>query len=116
MLAIAAVIATFATIALVASLLRQPPPPTAEEAHATQVLLHPRLAPQRVRCDTCGTVEGIRVIEAAGSVPRAYVLDIRMPDGSLRQSSEPRPGSWKVGDQIQLFGGERSWNQGGSAN
>lgn len=113
-LAITAVIATFAAAALGVALLRDPPVPTAEEAHATQVLLHPRLAPARVRCETCGTVESIREVEATGSAPRAYVLAIRMPDGSLRQSSAAQPGSWKVGDQIQLFGGERSWNQGGA--
>lgn len=111
-LAIVAVVATFAAAAAGVALLRDPPPPTVEQEDAAQILLHPRIAPARVRCETCGIVETILMVEATRALPRAYVLAIRMPDGSLRHSSEPRQGHWKVGDQIQLLGGERTWNQG----
>lgn len=111
-LAILAVVVTFGAVAIGLALARDAPPRTTDQEDAAQILLHPRLAPPRLRCETCGTIESIRVIEAAGTVPRAYVLAIRLPDGSLRQSSEPQPGHWKVGDQIQLLGGERTWNQG----
>lgn len=115
MLAIVAVTATFAVAALAVALLRDGPPLTAEEEHAARVVLHPRLAPLRTRCETCGTIESIRFGDTAGAAPAFYEFTVRLPDGSLRRSRDPQPGRWKVGDQMQLLGGERTWNQGAPA-
>ena len=71
---------------------------------------HPRLAPARVRCDTCGVIERIRPIEAVGAAPKSYEFAVRLPDGSLRFSSAAQAGEWQVGDRMQLLGGERTWS------
>jgi hypothetical protein len=59
----------------------------------------------RARCLGCGFVQSIRHIEAAGLVPAAYELTVRMRDGSLRTSSHSSAGTWLVGDRIMLVGG-----------
>ena len=72
--------------------------------------LQPPQAAVRIRCETCGVIEGIRLAEARGEAPAHYEFAVRLPDGSLRHSSDPQPGRWKVGDQMQLLGGERTWS------
>ena len=62
----------------------------------------------RVRCAACGFVESIRHVQAAGLVPAAYELTVRMRDGSLRTSSDASAGKWLVGDRIMLVGGQRA--------
>lgn len=79
------------------------------------VRAHPELAPTRLRCDTCGVIEGIRFSEAEGDVPGSYEFSVRLPDGSLRRSSDPRPGRWQVGEQMQLLGGDRTWSAPGAS-
>ena len=59
----------------------------------------------RTRCLGCGFVESIRHVEAAGLVPAAYEITVRMRDGSLRTSSASSAGKWLVGDRIILVGG-----------
>jgi hypothetical protein len=66
------------------------------------------LAPLRPRCETCGVIERIRTIEAVGAAPASYEFAVRLPDGSLRFSGDPRRGEWQVGDKMQLLGGERA--------
>jgi hypothetical protein len=70
----------------------------------------PALAAVRLRCQTCGVVESIRHSEAADGVAAFYEFAVRLPDGSLRHSSDSRPGQWQVGDRMQLLGGERTWS------
>lgn len=77
------------------------------EAAVPQV---PALAPVRLRCETCGVVESIRHSEATDGVAASYEFAVRLPDGSLRHSSDPRPGQWQVGDRMQLLGGGRTWS------
>ena len=40
-----------------------------------------------------------------------YEFNVRLPDGSLRQSRDPQAGTWQVGDGIQLLGGGRTWSE-----
>jgi hypothetical protein len=84
--------------------------PTGEEAPNAQAQAHPQLAPPRLRCETCGVIEGIREVEAVGAAGKTYEFAVRLPDGSLRLSSDPQPGNWQVGDRMQLLGGERTWS------
>jgi len=63
----------------------------------------------RLRCETCGVVEAIRhVVSPTPGGAVSYEFAVRMPDGSLRRSSDTLPGRWQVGDHMQLIGGERS--------
>lgn len=72
---------------------------------------HPQLvAPLRVRCETCGVIEAIRLSEATPDAPRYWEFAVRLPDGSLRLSSDPQPGRWQVGDRMQLLGGGPTWS------
>lgn len=64
----------------------------------------------RLRCETCGRIESITRIEASTGVPASYVFAVRLPDGSLRHSSDPLPGRWQVGDRMQLLGGGTTWS------
>jgi hypothetical protein len=70
----------------------------------------PAPAPIRFRCETCGVIEAIRLHEASADAPQSWEFAVRLPDGSLRLSRDPQPGRWKVGDQMQLIGGDRTWN------
>jgi hypothetical protein len=74
------------------------------------MLREPAVAPVRQRCDTCGVVETIRHSEAKDGIAAYYEFDVRLPDGSLRQSRDPQPGYWHVGDRMQLLGGDRTWS------
>lgn len=67
-------------------------------------------APPRLRCETCGVVEAIRATEAADGRPAGWTFSVRLRDGSLRYSRGLLPGSWQVGDSMQLIGGERTWS------
>ena len=59
------------------------------------------------RCQTCGVVEIVRKLEAAGATPAAYELTVRLRDGSRRLSSQALNTGWRVGDSIMLIGGAR---------
>lgn len=65
---------------------------------------------ERLRCETCGVIEAIRKIDEKDGVPGSYEFAVRLPDGSLRHSSDPSPGRWQVGDHMQLIGGDRTWS------
>lgn len=67
-------------------------------------------AGERSRCETCGRIESITRVEASASEPAAFVFAVRLPDGSLRLSSDPLPGRWQVGDRMQLLGGGITWS------
>ena len=69
-----------------------------------------KIAPARLRCDTCGVIETIRHSEAKDGAEAFYEFDVRLPDGSLRHSRDPQPGQWQVGQKMQLLGGDRSWS------
>lgn len=75
---------------------------------ANELVLTP---PPRLRCETCGHVETITYSAGVDGAPDAYIFAVRLPDGSLRQSSDPRPGRWQVGDAMQLLGGGATWSQ-----
>jgi hypothetical protein len=62
----------------------------------------------RRRCDTCGTVEAIRRVEAAGDLPQAYEFTVRLRDGSSRVSRADSASNWRAGDRVMLIGGARS--------
>jgi hypothetical protein len=68
------------------------------------------LAPVRLRCETCGVIESIVRTEATGGVAASYEFAVRLPDGSLRHSSDPLRGRWQVGEGMQLIGGDRTWS------
>ena len=72
--------------------------------------LHPQLSPPRARCETCGVIESIRMIEAKDGAAVSYEFAVRLPDGTLRYSRDPQAGRWQVGDSMQLLGGERTWS------
>ena len=65
-------------------------------------------APLRLRCETCGVVEAITRIESATGA--SYDFAVRLPDGSLRHSTDALRGNWQVGDRMQLLGGGRNWS------
>lgn len=65
-------------------------------------------APVRQRCDTCGVIENIRHSESKDGTAAYYEFDVRLPNGSLRQSRDAQAGTWQVGQRMQLLGGERS--------
>ena len=58
-------------------------------------------------CQSCGVVESIRKLDAAGSTPGGYELTIRLRDGSTRVSSDASVATWRVGDSIMLIGGDK---------
>lgn len=68
------------------------------------------VAPVRQRCDTCGVIEKIRHSEAKDGAAAFYEFDVRLPNGSLRQSRDAHAGIWQVGERMQLLGGERTWS------
>lgn len=68
------------------------------------------VAPVRQRCETCGVIEKIRHTEAKDGTAAFYEFDVRLPDGSLRQSRDAQAGIWLVGERMQLLGGERTWS------
>lgn len=88
-------------------------PAEGEAALEESALTQPPLvaAPVRVRCETCGVVEAIERTEAAEGRPAVWVFSVRLPDGSLRHSTDALRGRWQVGDGMQLIGGDRTWNQ-----
>jgi hypothetical protein len=108
-MAVIAVSVVFFLAAGVLAFWREDGPIAPERANA-ETQGQPLLAPLRARCETCGVIERIRPIEAIGAAPASYEFAVRLPDGSLRFSSDPNPGQWKVGDRMQLLGGERTWS------
>lgn len=105
--ALAFVAAAFATMSLGAMLWPDPVPMTDEPPAAAR---EPVPAPARRRCETCGLIEAIARTEAAAGNPDFYQFSVRLPDGSLRYSTDPLPGRWQVGDRMQLLGGGRTWS------
>ena len=61
--------------------------------------------PQRARCDGCGVVEAIRIIDGTGDEPPTYEFTVRLKDKSIRTSVTATAGRWRVGDRIILLGG-----------
>jgi hypothetical protein len=59
----------------------------------------------RTRCEGCGFVEAIRVIDGADGQPATYGFTVRLRDGSSRTSITPDTGRWQVGDRIIVMGG-----------
>jgi hypothetical protein len=106
-----AVLAVGGTFCFVAAALAAWPEPASAaqrpEAAAPQRLA---LAPARLRCETCGVIENIRHSESRDGAEAFYEFEVRLPDGSLRHSRDPQPGQWKVGERMQLLGGERTWS------
>lgn len=100
--------ATFAVVAAGLALWTYETAPGAdaqlEAGRASQV-------PSRLRCETCGVIESIGRTDATASVAASYQFAVRLPDGSLRQSSDPLRGRWQVGEGMQLIGGDRTWSR-----
>lgn len=113
-LAVLAVGTSFAIVALALALVTHRER-AREEAAVLRVQLHPPLAapaaPVRQRCTNCGVIENIVVTEGGDGAALSYEFAIRMQDGSLRHSSDTGPGSWQVGDGVQLLGGGRTWSE-----
>jgi hypothetical protein len=59
----------------------------------------------RLRCDSCGVIEAIRRSDGGDGSPVGFAFAVRMPDGSMRHSTDPLPGRWQVGDRVLLIGG-----------
>jgi hypothetical protein len=57
------------------------------------------------RCQSCGVVELVRVLQVAGTAPAGYELTVRLRDGSRRVSNHSASTGWRVGDQIMVLGG-----------
>jgi hypothetical protein len=113
-LAVLAVGASFLLVAL-AFALATSHKAAGDEAAVLRVQFHPALvapeSPLRQRCTTCGVIENILVTEGSDGATLSYQFEIRMQDGSLRHSSDTRPGNWQVGEGIQLLGGGRTWSE-----
>jgi hypothetical protein len=62
--------------------------------------------PPRSRCPGCGVVAAIRPLSALAGVPAGFEFTVRLRDGTLRTSTTPGQGSWRVGDGIILIGGD----------
>ena len=105
LLALLAVGGTFALVAAATALWTYERAPQVDDASA--VVEPVRVA--RLRCTTCGVIETIAHIEAKAGVPASWLFAVRLPDGSLRQSSDSQPGRWSIGDRMQLLGGARAW-------
>jgi hypothetical protein len=58
-------------------------------------------------CRSCGSVERIRHTDPATGLP-VYEFTIRMRDGSIRESSEGKPGRWREGERVLLIGGPKA--------
>ncbi|HEY0825126.1 MAG TPA: hypothetical protein VGD76_15160 [Ramlibacter sp.] len=58
-------------------------------------------------CDSCGAVESIRHTDPATGLP-IYEFTVRMRDGSVRESSESKPGRWRAGERVLLIGGPKA--------
>jgi hypothetical protein len=75
---------------------------------AAQPLVQPaavQKAAQRQRCDTCGVVQSIRRVEAAGNDPAHFEFVVRLRDGSTRLNRAPGVFGWHLGDRVKLVGG-----------
>jgi hypothetical protein len=101
-----AVLAVGGTFCIAAAGLAMWPQQTAPAAEVEAL----KVAPVRLRCDTCGVIETIRHSEAKEGAEAFYEFDVRLPDGSLRHSRNPQAGAWQVGQKMQLLGGERTWS------
>jgi hypothetical protein len=64
----------------------------------------PKARPRRSGCASCGVVETIHRIEAAGNLPAAFEFTVRMRDGSTRVSSSATQDKWRSGDRIMFIG------------
>ena len=57
----------------------------------------------RLRCDTCGVIEEIRTVEGVGGAPATFVFAVRLQDGSLHETTDPRRGRWQVGERMMVI-------------
>src|SRR6185369_1970864 len=62
-------------------------------------------ARSRARCASCGVVQAIRRVDAAGDAPASYEFTVRLRDGSIRLISDASQAKWRAGDNIMLIGG-----------
>jgi hypothetical protein len=95
-LAVLGVLGQSAAVTLLAA---SPPEPAGEQADAPLPL-----APghRRARCEGCGVVEAIRVIDGQ---PATYAFTVRLKDNSIRTSITATTDQWRVGDRIIVMGG-----------
>lgn len=105
-------------VCLVVALATLPRAAWADEASAAMsdaaAVLAPEAAPAaaptsraRARCEFCGVVETIRLMDAVGTLPAAYEFTVRLRDGTARVSTVAgaTASAWTVGDSIMLIGG-----------
>lgn len=57
----------------------------------------------RLRCDTCGVIEEIRTVEGVGGAPETFLFAVRLQDGSLHETTDPRRGRWQVGERMMVI-------------
>ena len=60
---------------------------------------------RRARCEGCGIVEAIRVIDGIDGHPATYEFTVRLKDNSVRTSVTATAARWQVGDRIIVMGG-----------
>jgi hypothetical protein len=99
-----AVAIAFGAMATADALWPDPPQPAIESTSAAGDALRAR-GQARLRCDTCGVIETITRSDGGNGLPASYAFGVRMPDGSLRSSTDPLPGRWQVGERVILIGG-----------
>jgi hypothetical protein len=81
-----------------------------EEASAAAPVQATAAPSQRSVAAVRGVIENIRHSEAKDGTAAFYEFDVRLPDGTLRQSRDAQAGTWLVGERMQLLGGERTWS------
>ena len=77
------------------------------------------------RCDECGVIESMRVVEAqaeksgaaasgrttprhdatGADQPRSYEITIRLQDGTMRVIRDAKPAHWRHGEQVTIIAG-----------
>ena len=81
-----------------------------EEASAAAPVEAAAVPSERSMAPVRGVIEKIRHSEAKDGAAAFYEFDVRLPNGSLRQSRDTQAGIWQVGERMQLLGGERTWS------
>lgn len=84
---------------------REAPPAAAVVPVLLQEAGSAKARARRAGCASCGVIETIRRIEAAGDLPAAFEFTVRLRDGSLRTSSSATQDNWHSGDRIMFIGG-----------
>ena len=97
-----AVLCVLAQSAAVTLLAPSPPELAPIEAPAA---VPPAATHRRARCEGCGVVEAIRVIDGIDGQPATYQFTVRLKDDSVRTSTTASAAGWRVGDRIIVMGG-----------